>query len=130
MFWADSFLAACRRLTGAVVVGGLLWGFVAPASGASPLTRRGEREPDAPPMVTPEGPRRADGWIVLRIRGLLLVRSDVSAKQTDVMVKDGVVTLRGAATSSQQKELTEAIARGVTGVKTVRNEITLAAAAE
>lgn len=68
---------------------------------------------------------RADGWIALKIRGLLVLRSEVSARQTSVAVDDGVVTLQGIAESPEQKALTESIARGVQGVKEVHNQITL-----
>jgi osmotically-inducible protein OsmY len=42
-----------------------------------------------------------------------------------VDVKDGIVTLRGAAVSQAQKELTAEYARDVEGVKDVSNEMTV-----
>lgn len=73
---------------------------------------------------------RADGWIALKINGLLLLRSQVSARQTKVSVNDGVVTLRGIADTPAQKLLTESIAAGVEGVKSVRNEMQVRQATE
>jgi osmotically-inducible protein OsmY len=73
---------------------------------------------------------RADGWIALKINGLLFLRSQVSARQTDVTVQDGIVTLRGIAETPEQKLLTESIASGVEGVKSVRNEMQVRHATE
>jgi len=47
-------------------------------------------------------------------------------KQLKIDVKDGIVTLRGDATSQAQKELTTEYARDVEGVKGVNNEMTVA----
>ncbi len=66
---------------------------------------------------------RADGWIKLKIRSLLFLRSEVSGRHTDVEVHEGVVTLSGVAESDEQRDLTEALARGVQGVRDVRNEL-------
>lgn len=75
--------------------------------------------------VSAPGQERSDGWIALKIRSILMLRTNVSATNTDVTVRDGVVTLEGVAESDAQKELTETYARGVEGVRSVRNEITL-----
>jgi hyperosmotically inducible protein len=50
----------------------------------------------------------------------------VSATGTDVFVQDGVVSLRGEASSLAQKELTAEYAKDVEGVKEVKNEMTIA----
>lgn len=73
-------------------------------------------------VATP-GRERGDGWLELKIRGILLLRSNVSARNTDVAVRDGVVTLTGVADNATQRELTAAFARNVEGVKAVRNEL-------
>lgn len=67
----------------------------------------------------------SDGWIALKVRSRLLVKANVSAANTKVDVKDGVVTLTGTAANAAQKELTEAYARDVEHVKSVRNEIVI-----
>lgn len=69
------------------------------------------------------GHERADGWIALKIRSILLLRANVSAAHTDVAVHDGTVTLTGTAETEAQKELTAAYARDVEGVKAVENRI-------
>lgn len=68
-------------------------------------------------------PDRADGWIALKIKSLLLVRPNVSARRTEVTVRDGVVTLAGETASPAQRELTVACAREVEGVKSVVNRL-------
>jgi len=73
-------------------------------------------------VPSPE-PGRSDGWIALKIRSVLLVHANVSAADTTVAVHEGVVTLTGTADNMAQKELTEAYARDIEGVKSVINEI-------
>jgi osmotically-inducible protein OsmY len=75
--------------------------------------------------VASPGPERSDGWIALKIRSVLLLRSNVSATNTDVSVHDGQVTLTGKAESQAQKDLTGTYAREVEGVKSVKNEMTV-----
>lgn len=79
------------------------------------------------------GPERADGWIALKIRGTLLMRSDVRSADAHVLVRDGMVTLTGVADSPAQKDRAGAYARDVEGVRGVKNELAVrhaAAAAE
>ena len=64
------------------------------------------------------------------MKATLLFHRSVSAKNTEVDVKDGIVTLRGRATSLAQKDLTSEYARDVDGVKDVKNEMTVAAPVE
>jgi osmotically-inducible protein OsmY len=54
----------------------------------------------------------------------------VNADQIEVGVKDGIVTLRGTATSQAQKDLTTAYARDVNGVNDVNNEMTVSKTAD
>ena len=60
------------------------------------------------------------------MKSTLLFHRNVSASGTDVYVKDGIVSLRGEASSMAQKELTAEYARDVEGVKEVKNEMTVA----
>jgi hyperosmotically inducible protein len=50
----------------------------------------------------------------------------VSGFKTEINVKDGIVILRGEATSQAQKDLTNEYAKDVEGVKDVKNEMTVA----
>ena len=68
----------------------------------------------------------SDGWIGTKVKSTLLFRRNVSASGTDVNVKDGIVRLRGEASSQAQKELTTEYAKDVEGVKEVKNEMTIA----
>jgi len=75
--------------------------------------------------VSSASTEHSDGWIALKIKSTLLVRSNVSATNTKVSVHNGEVTLTGMADNVAQKELTEEYARDVDGVKKVQNEITV-----
>jgi hyperosmotically inducible periplasmic protein len=68
----------------------------------------------------------SDGWLGTKVKTALLFHRNVSATKTDVNVKDGIVTLRGEASSEAQKELTTEYAKDVEGVKEVKNEMTIA----
>ena len=81
------------------------------------LTLTGEGETGGP-----------DGWIASKVRITLLMHRNVNATKTIVEVKDGVVTLRGPASSLAQKELTSEYVKDIDGVKTVQNEMTALAA--
>lgn len=68
----------------------------------------------------------SDAWIGTKVRTTLLFHRNVSMASTDVSVSDGVVSLRGEASSQAQKDLTAEYAGDVDGVKTVKNEMTVA----
>jgi hyperosmotically inducible periplasmic protein len=68
----------------------------------------------------------SDSWLNLKVKTALLFHRNVSASGTEVTVNDGVLTLHGVATSMAQKELTEEYAKDVEGIKSVKNEMTLA----
>jgi hyperosmotically inducible periplasmic protein len=76
-------------------------------------------------VVKDAPPEHSDAWIALKIRGSLLVKSNVSATSTKVAVKDGVVTLTGTADNIAQKELTAVYAGEIDWVKSVNNEIVI-----
>ena len=68
----------------------------------------------------------SDGWLATKVKSTLLFHRNVSSTATAVTVRDGVVTLRGEATSSAQKELSTEYAKDVEGVKSVDNQMTIA----
>jgi osmotically-inducible protein OsmY len=74
----------------------------------------------APPITN------SDAYIRDKVRYTLLFHSSVSTVDTQVDVKDGIVTLRGEANSQAQKNLTTEYAKDVEGVKDVKNEMTIA----
>jgi len=68
----------------------------------------------------------SDGWIGTKVKTTLLFHRNVRGTKTDVNVTDGVVILSGEALSLAQKELTTEYASDVEGVKSVKNEMTIA----
>lgn len=74
-------------------------------------------------VVKPAYPEKSDGWMAIKIRSRLLVKSNVSAASTKVTVIDGNVVLTGTAANLAQKELTAAYAQDIDGVKSVRNDL-------
>ena len=76
-------------------------------------------------VVKSEYPEKSDKWIALKIRSRLLTKSNVSLTSTKVNVTDGNVVLTGTAENAAQKDLTEAYAKDIDGVKNVQNEIVI-----
>ncbi len=68
----------------------------------------------------------SDAWVAEKVRLTLLFHRNVSISDSKVSVQDGIVTLRGEASSNAQKELTAEYAKDVEGVKDVNNEMTVA----
>ncbi len=68
----------------------------------------------------------SDTWISMKVKSALLFHRNVSSSGTEVIVKNGVVTLRGEAASAAQKDLTAEYAKDVDNVKAVKNEMTIA----
>ncbi|MCX6837591.1 MAG: BON domain-containing protein [Verrucomicrobia bacterium] len=75
-------------------------------------------------------PEYSDTWLYLKVKSTLAYHSSVSGYKTQVELKQGVVTLKGEATSEAQKELTTEYAKDVEGVKDVKNEMTVAVVAD
>jgi osmotically-inducible protein OsmY len=69
----------------------------------------------------------SDTWVSMKVKSALLYHRNVSGTKTEVYVKDGVVTLKGEASSPAQRELTTEFAKDVDGVKDVKNEMTVSA---
>jgi hyperosmotically inducible protein len=67
----------------------------------------------------------SDAWLRDKVKATLMFHRSVSASTTEVDVKDGIVTLRGYASTEAQKELTTEYAKDVEGVKGVSNEMTV-----
>jgi osmotically-inducible protein OsmY len=70
----------------------------------------------------------ADTWMGRNIKMALLFHRNVNASGTSIDVKDGIVTLKGEATSIAQRDLTSEYAKDIEGVKSVKNEMTVAVA--
>ncbi len=72
----------------------------------------------------------ADTWIGRKVSLALFFHRNVNSGKTKVEVKDSVVTLTGVASSLAQKELTTEYAADIDGVKSVSNQMTIAATPE
>lgn len=70
----------------------------------------------------------SDLWIADKVKTTLLFHRSVSAIDTEVDVKEGIVTLRGVASSNAEKELATEYAKDVEGVKGVDNRMTISPA--
>lgn len=66
----------------------------------------------------------SDTWILTKVKTSLWFHRSVSSL-TDVDVKDGIVTLKGTASTLAEKDLTTEYAQDVEGVKDVKNEMTV-----
>lgn len=71
--------------------------------------------------VTPN----SDEWLSARVKTALLFHRNVSAGDTRVTTRDGMVTLRGIATSRAQRDLTTEYSGDLEGVDSVRNFMTV-----
>ncbi len=71
---------------------------------------------------------KSDGWVKMKVQTALVFHANVDASNTEVIVKDGYVTLKGKAISKTQKDLTSEYAKDVEGVKGVTNEMSMAKA--
>ncbi|OGS33393.1 MAG: hypothetical protein A2293_08580 [Elusimicrobia bacterium RIFOXYB2_FULL_49_7] len=67
----------------------------------------------------------SDAWLKMKVKTMLLFYSNVSSINTEVEVKDGIVTLRGEAESEAQKELTTEYIKDLEGVQSVTNNLTV-----
>ena len=86
--------------------------------GVSSVDNRLEIKGETPVLYT-------DAWLISKVKSALWFHRSVSASATEVFAKDGIVTLRGEATSAAQKDLTTEYAKDVEGVKSVNNEMTV-----
>lgn len=66
-----------------------------------------------------------DAWLITKVKFTLLFNRNVNAIGTNVTCDNGIITLRGAARSMAQKDLTTEYAGDVEGVKSVNNEMTV-----
>jgi osmotically-inducible protein OsmY len=66
-----------------------------------------------------------DAAITGKVKTALIADPDVKALQVDVDTKDGVVMLTGTADSAAHAERAATVARGIDGVKSVDNKLTV-----
>ena len=66
-----------------------------------------------------------DAWLITKVKTTLLFHGSVSATGTEVLAKEGTITLRGKAVSAAEKELATKLVSDVHGVKKVVNNMTI-----
>jgi osmotically-inducible protein OsmY len=109
-------LAAAAWLVAASTTAWSQTGEAASAQGASAMAASGS--------VAPAG-RKADRALRRRIYAAFGKDKEISAGDISVVAKDGAVTLNGTVTEAAQIGKAEAIARGVSGVTSVINKLTV-----
>ena len=68
-----------------------------------------------------------DGWLWVKTRFELATADDLRDSTINVDVDNAAVTLSGTVASAAQKTRAEAVAKGVEGVRTVRNQLKVGA---
>lgn len=66
-----------------------------------------------------------DSWLWFKARAALLTTSDLRESTINVDVVNDVVTLKGSVGTAAQKTKAEQVAKGIDGVKSVKNELTV-----
>ena len=69
-----------------------------------------------------------DMWLWVKTRAALLATNDLRESTVNVDVVNDVVTLKGTVASAAQKTKAEQVAKDIDGVKSVKNELKVAAA--
>jgi len=67
-----------------------------------------------------------DSWLWFKTRAALLTTNDLRESTVNVDVANDVVTLRGTVENAAQKTKAEQVAKGIDGVKSVKNELKVA----
>lgn len=68
-----------------------------------------------------------DSWLWFKTRAALLATNDLRESTVNVDVVNDVVTLKGTVANAAQKAKAEEVAKGIDGVKSVKNELKVAA---
>jgi len=67
-----------------------------------------------------------DSWLWFKTRAALMTTDDLRDSTINVDVVNDVVTLRGTVANASQKSRAEQVAKGIQGVKSVKNELKVA----
>jgi hyperosmotically inducible protein len=68
-----------------------------------------------------------DSWLWFKTRSALAMAEDLRDSTISVSVSNEVVTLAGTVASAAQKASAEKVAKGITGIKSVKNELKVSA---
>ena len=77
-------------------------------------------------VVTSDIMEHSDEWMVMKVRTLLLTKSNTESEKIKVSANNGIIMLTGSADSLAQKELTGNYVKELDWVKSVRNLIVIA----
>ena len=77
-------------------------------------------------QALPADKKVSDDFLIDTIKAKLAADAVVKGGAIDVDVKDGNVTLKGTVQEDKQKNKAEKIAKKVSGVKSVRNDLAIA----
>lgn len=69
-----------------------------------------------------------DAWLWTKTRAALATTNDLRESTVNVDVDNSVVTLKGTVANAEQKTKAESVAKGIDGVKSVKNELKVAPA--
>ena len=93
------------------------------ACGRNDNANRAANNTNANTNPSASGTARSDSWIALKTKLALVANSPTSGYETDVDVKEGVVTLTGKVDNSEVKSEAEQVVRKVEGVRNVNNQL-------
>ena len=68
-----------------------------------------------------------DGWLWTKTRTALMTTNDLRESTINVDVDNDVVTLKGTVASAAERAKAEAVAKGIDGVKSVKNDLQIKA---
>ena len=92
-----------------------------------PVTSAPQSEPAARPSSPMAGRTIEDTSITTKVRAALIADKGIKSTDIDVDTEQGTVTLTGRVPDAAQVERAAQVARGVEGVKTVTNKLTVGA---
>ncbi|WP_352432699.1 BON domain-containing protein [Pyrinomonas sp.] len=91
---------------------------------------REDIESEARRLGSRVGQGAQDAYIWGKVRAALLAANDLRDSTINVDVENEVVTLRGTVANADQRRRAEEVAKGIEGVKSVRNELKVSATGE
>ena len=97
------------------------------SAGGTTTTTTISATPAASAVLDKAGEVALDSAVTVRIKSALLADPAIKSLKIDVETKDGVVALRGTVPSPANAERAVTVAKGVDGVKSVVNRLTVKA---
>ena len=97
------------------------------ASGATTTTTTISATPTASAALGKAGDVAIDSATTVKIKSALLADPEIKSLRIDVDTKDGAVTLSGTVPNAANAERAATVAKGVDGVKSVANRLTVKA---